>query len=115
MATGSIQRAVFLRATMRGLRLTWPILSATLSVKLGLGLAVALAEGWSAMDGLYFAFVTGLSIGYGDLVPHGVATKVLAVAIGLTGLVFTGLVASIAVAAVQQALRQEPAAGANRR
>jgi len=98
-----VGRAAFLRGTLHGLRVIWPILSVLLMAKAGLGVAVALAEGWGPVDGIYFAFVTGLTIGYGDLAPSGPLTKMLAVAIGLTGVVFTGLVVAVAVAALQQA------------
>ncbi len=50
---------------------------------------------------MYFSFVTGLTIGYGDLAPSMALTKLLAVLIGLLGIVFTGLVAALAVTAFQ--------------
>ncbi|WP_205746338.1 potassium channel family protein [Dyella amyloliquefaciens] len=68
-----------------------------------LGICVARIEGWPVGDGLYFSFVTGLTIGYGDLVPkHGLA-RFLAIAIGLTGIVMTGLIVAISVAALHHA------------
>ena len=68
-----------------GLRIVWPVLSALLALMAGLGVAVALLEGWPLTDGLYFAFVSGLTIGYGDLVPKAPLARVLAISIGLTG------------------------------
>ena len=65
-----------------------------------LGVAVALLEGWPLFDGIYFAFVSGLTIGYGDLVAKGPLARTLAVTIGLTGIVLTGLVAALAVQAL---------------
>ena len=50
---------------------------------------------------MYFSFVTGLTIGYGDLAPSMALTKLLAVLIGLLGIVLTGLVAAMAVTAFQ--------------
>jgi Ion channel len=52
-------------------------------------------------DGVYFTFVTGLTIGYGDLVPRQPLSRFLAILIGLFGTVVTGLVAAIAVRALQ--------------
>ena len=59
------------------------------------------ASRWSLGDGLYFAFVTVLTIGYGDLVPRQPLTRFLAILIGLFGVVLTGLIAAVAVHALQ--------------
>ena len=71
-----------------------------------LGLAVAAIEGWSHGDGLYFAFVSGLTIGYGDLVPKATLARVLAILIGLLGILLGGLVAAVGVQALTTALRE---------
>ena len=81
--------------------IVWPVMSIILIVKATLGTAVGLAEGWGVWAGIYFAFITGLTIGYGDLVPRQAATQVLAVVIGFLGIVLTGLVAALAVRAFQ--------------
>lgn len=83
-----------------GLRVVWPILSAMLGLIVALGLLVGLIEGWSIQDSLYFAFVSGLTIGYGDLAPKTLVTRALAILIGLCGVLFTALVAAIAVKAL---------------
>jgi hypothetical protein len=72
-----------------------------------LGLLVAKLEGWPLGDGLYFSFVTGLTIGYGDLVPKTVISRALAVLLGLGGIMLTGLVVAIAVEALRAALTLE--------
>ena len=84
----------------------WPILTALVGQMVALGCVVAWLEGWSLGDGLYFAFVSGLTIGYGDLVPVSGLARVAAVAIGLTGIVLTGLVAAIGVQALRSATRE---------
>ena len=91
----------FLLAFGHGLRIVWPILSGILVWQLVLGLLVTWLERWSLGDGLYFAFVTGLTIGYGDLVPRQPLTRLLAILIGLFGVVLTGLIAAVAVHALQ--------------
>lgn len=60
-------------------------------------------------DGLYFSFVTGLTIGYGDLVPKHTLARFAAIMIGVTGIVLTGLVVAIAVTALQNAVRDRDA------
>ncbi len=94
-------RRVYLSSFLQGLGVTWPILSGLLLLKCSLGIVVALFEGWSIWQGLYFAFVTGLTIGYGDLVPRQVVTQALAIALGFCGILLTGLVAALAVRALQ--------------
>ena len=61
---------------------------------------VGLIEGWSVSDSIYFAFVSGLTIGYGDLAPKTFAARVLAIMIGTCGVLLTGLVAAVAVKAL---------------
>jgi hypothetical protein len=39
-------------------------------------------EGWGISDSLYLSFVTGLTIGYGDLTPRHLVSRFLAVVIG---------------------------------
>ncbi len=94
-------RRNFLRGLFRGLRVVWPILSALLGLIVGLGLVVGLREGWSIQESIYFAFVSGLTIGYGDFAPKFLLSRLLAVVIGLCGV--TALMAAIAVKALTEA------------
>lgn len=98
-------RRRFLTELRAGLRLVWPVLSGLLVVMAALGATVALIEGWSLKEGVYFAFVTGMTIGYGDFAPKAPLSRVLAVAIGMTGLLLGGLIVAIGVNALQSATR----------
>jgi ion channel len=80
------------------------VLSVLLVLMMGLGILVAVLERWHLGDGLYFAFVSGLTIGYGDLVPKRTLSRACAVTIGLTGILAVGLMTAVAVQALQQAL-----------
>jgi hypothetical protein len=93
-------RRRFLAGLLAGLRVTWPILSALLTLIVGLGVVIGAKEGWSLADSIYFAFVSGLTIGYGDLAPKLLLTRALAVCIGICGVLLTALVAAIAVKAL---------------
>ncbi len=86
-----------------GLRVVWPILSGLLGLMIALGLAIGLVEGWSVQDSIYFTFVSGLSIGYGDLVPRTLLTRILAILIGISGVLAIALVAAVAVKALNVA------------
>jgi len=77
-----------------------------LAIQVTLGLLVGFLEGWSVGDAIYFTFVTGLTIGYGDVVPRQALGRALAVGIGVCGLFLTGLIAGIAVYALRTALAE---------
>lgn len=96
-------RRAFANGLVTGLQVVWPILSALLGVIVALGLVVGLLEGWSIQESIYFAFVSGLTIGYGDLAPKLLMTRALAIAIGVCGVLFTALVAAVAVGALTAA------------
>jgi hypothetical protein len=53
---------------------------------------------------VYFTFITGLTIGYGDIVPRQGFARALAIAIGVFGLFLTGVIAGIAVCPMRKAL-----------
>jgi|SRR5688572_14052291 hypothetical protein len=96
-------RRSFLRGLGTGLRVVWPILSILLGLITALGLVVGRLEGWSIQEAIYFDFVSGLTIGYGDFAPKSLLTRALAIAIGVCGIVLTALIAAVAVKALTSA------------
>lgn len=96
-------RKLFMAGMVVGLQVVWPVLSALLGLVVALGLVVGLLEGWSVQDSLYFSFVTGLTIGYGDFAPKTLLTRTLSVLIGVCGILFTALIAAVAVKALTTA------------
>ena len=80
------------------------VLSGLLAIIVALGLAIGLLEGWSVQDSIYFSFVTGLTIGYGDFAPttpsRRLSQSALVIVIGICGVLVTALVAAIAVKAL---------------
>jgi Ion channel len=99
-------RRAFVAGLFSGLRVVWPILSGLLAVIVGLGLLIGLIEGWSVQESIYFAFVSGLTIGYGDFAPRSFVPRALAIVIGICGVLVTALVAAVAVRALS-ALSEE--------
>jgi Ion channel len=97
----------FFAALGHAIRVTWPVLSVILAIQLALGLLAGFVEDWSLGDAVYFTFITGLTIGYGDLVPRQALTRALAIGIGFFGLFVTGLIAAIAVYAMHSALTDD--------
>src|SRR5262245_47487127 len=99
-----IVRRRFFSGLGHAIQLAWPVLSAILAVQVVLGLLIGFIEGWPAGDAVYFTFVTGLTIGYGDIVPRQALGRALAIGIGICGFFLTGLIAGIAVYALRTAL-----------
>jgi len=102
--TSKTVRRRFFLALARAIHISWPILSIILVTQVALGLLIGFLEGWSVGDALYFTFVTGLTIGYGDLVPRQALARALAIGVGILGVFLTGLIAGIAVYALRSAL-----------
>ena len=93
-------RRNFAAGLAAGLRVVWPILAGLIGLMIALGLVVGLREGWSIQESLYFAFISGLTIGYGDLAPKTLLARTLAILIGVCGVLFTALLAAVAVKAL---------------
>ena len=67
--------------------------------------AIAYFEKIPFAEALYFSFVTGLTIGYGDIAPVTPAGRVVAVLTGLIGILMTGLIAALAVYALKETMK----------
>lgn len=68
--------------------------------------AITLVEKMPFADTLYFAFVTGLTIGYGDIVPQTPGGRLVALLIGFVGILFTGMMVAVLVHAVQESMKK---------
>jgi ion channel len=99
----SVRRRFFV-ALGQAIHLAWPVLSTILMVQVAQGLLIGFVEGWPVGDALYFTFITGLTIGYGDIVPRQAVGRALAIGIAVFGLLLTGVIAAIAVHAMRSAL-----------
>ena len=101
-------RRAFARALFDGLQIIWPVLSSLILIVVGVGVLVGWMEGWGLWRGIYFAFITALTIGYGDLAPSRHVTQALAVLLGFTGVTMTALLAGVAVRAFRAAADADP-------
>jgi Ion channel len=75
-----------------------------LGVIVVLRLVVGFLEGWSVQESIYFAFVSGLTISYGDLAPRTLLTRTLAILIGVCGMLVTALVEGAGRSVCQRAV-----------
>ena len=98
-------RRLFFGAIIYEIQVILPIFSGILLVMVGSGLAIWRIEDWRIDEALYFTFVTGLTIGYGDFTPKHLSARLLALVIGFAGIVLTGVVAAVTVQALNAAGR----------
>lgn len=105
--TAASMRLYFFKELLKGLKIVWPILSGLIGIMVVTGFVVGELEGWPAGDGIYFAFISGLTIGYGDLAPHHAVSRTLAVMIGFVGILLMGLVTAVGVRSLDNAWRQQ--------
>ena len=90
----------FIRTFVRyALHIRETIVSLIILITLG-GVVFSRLEDHRLSDGIYFAFITGLSIGYGDIAPKTTAGQIVSVAIGFVGVLFVGLMVAIATRAL---------------
>jgi voltage-gated potassium channel len=94
-------RWAFVLAFFGGLSVIWPVLSGLLALIAGAGVVIGSIEDGGLWRGVYFAFITARTIGYGDLVPTHRLSQGLAVLVGFAGITMTELVAAPAVRAIQ--------------
>lgn len=70
-----------------------------------LGSLFSLVEGLKLGDAIYFSFITGLGVGYGDITPQTPLGQVISVAIGLNGVILFGIIVGIASLSVKKSVK----------
>lgn len=100
-------RRAFRQSVIHGLWVTWPIISIHMLLMVALGVMVGVLEGWTFSEGVYFSFITGYAVGYGQFTPSYFGTRMLAVLIATVGISLTGVMASVAVRALHHAMPLE--------
>lgn len=98
---------MFIRFNMHFWKIIWRIRSviATLILIIVSGaLLISIMEQLPFGKALYFSFITGLTIGYGDIVANTVAGRIISILLGVVGILFAGLVVAAAVYATQRAV-----------
>jgi len=71
----------------------------------GIAAVITYSEKIPFDDALYFSFITGLTIGYGDIVAKTPFGRLVAVLLGLIGIIFTGLMVAAAIRAVGESMK----------
>ena len=105
---------MFIRFNFEFWRIIWHIRSVNLTLFALIVInswAISYVEKMPFGDALYFAFITGLTIGYGDIVVKTPVGRILAVLIGFIGVLFSGLVIAVAVRALRQTFHESEKRG----
>lgn len=85
----------------------WPVYVALCGLILAGAFLISKVEGLPLGTAVYFSFITGLTVGYGDIVPHTSVGRFIAVLLGFVGILFTGIVVAVAVKSVREAWEEE--------
>jgi hypothetical protein len=107
MATNAEVRRRFFQYLWKHLQVIWPVVSGLIGFQLSLGAVIGFLERWSVSETIYFTFVTALTIGYGDLAPKRITSRMIALAIAFSGILLMGLVAALGVRSLQEATKDE--------
>ena len=98
---------MFIRFNAHFWKVLWRIRSVIASLILIIiigAMLIARIEQLPLGESLYFSFVTGLTIGFGDIVATTAAGRIISILLGVTGILFSGLVVAAAVYALQRAV-----------
>jgi hypothetical protein len=87
----------FIHIFFIGIEYAAPLLLALVIAIILLGLVVGAWESWGRLNSIYWAFITATTVGYGDLPPLKPLSKILSVFTALIGIIFTGIIVSLAV------------------
>ena len=103
---GASERSMVISFINIFFRMAWHIRGvflANLALTMVGAVVIAGVEKIPIAEAVYFALITGLTIGYGDIVPTTTSGRILSVLLGVLGMLFTGLVIAVAVHAVREA------------
>lgn len=87
------------------LGLAAPLLLALMVIIILLGQVVGTQESWGRLNSFYWAFITAITVGYGDFPPVKPVSKILSVLTALVGVIFTGIIVALAVNAASLSIQ----------
>lgn len=96
---------IFIELLAEGIQLVAPLVLFLCSFIVFFGMVVGHIEGWPRFDAVYWALITALTVGYGDIRPLRRRSKTLAIAITVAGIMFSGILVSITVRSAFEAFK----------
>jgi len=93
----------FVRHLIRNVLFVREVLAGLLTLLVLGGVAISFLEQLPLGQSVYFAFITGLTIGYGDVVPQTALGQLVSVVIGTIGMIFTGITVAVSTRALADA------------
>jgi voltage-gated potassium channel len=105
--------ARFLHHLLHSLHLVRGVLLVLLLGLLACVIAILFAEGQSFGQALYFVLITGLTVGYGDIVPATAWGKLASIVAGVIGVIYVGITVAVVNIALGRAMEERRSDGAN--
>jgi voltage-gated potassium channel len=96
----------FIHILFVGFYFAAPILLLLFTIIIALGLLVGRIETWTKFNAVYWAFITALTVGYGDLKPMNNTSRVLSILIAAIGIMLAGILVAITVEAASRAFEK---------
>lgn len=96
----------FLHKFFWGILLISPTLLLLAFLIIILGLIVGKKESWTNFDAIYWAFITALTVGYGDIKPAEKPSRILALIISVIGIMLFGIIVAITVETLGMSLKE---------
>jgi voltage-gated potassium channel len=81
----------------------WGFLSVVITL---FGVVLAKLEGLAIGTGIYFAWITATTVGYGDIIPVNGSSRIVCVLLAIIGIINTGIILSIALNASRSAMER---------
>ncbi len=92
----------FFRVFLKVMYAMRKILTGLISFIFVMGVFVGSIEGIGWWDGIYLAFVSALTVGYGDITPHtGIGRFICVGLLPITGMLLTGIMVAGAIKAIE--------------
>ena len=98
---------IFIRFSYHFFLILWhlhAVFLTLIALIVGISVVIAYVEKMPFGDALYFSFITGLTIGYGDIVVETPVGRIVAVLLGFIGIVITGMMVAAAIRAVTESM-----------